>query len=262
MPRGKSKKKIVVNFILDETASMWDVADATITGFNEYIDTLKKNEKANILLSLTKFNSEKIESVNICDPISKIKELTRETYHPANMTPLYDAIGQTVKDTEKRLKEIKGKPTVLCVVQTDGYENCSQTYDLTKIRSLISEKERDGWTFVYLGANQDAWSAGGSMGISMDNTLSYTSSAKSVNDAFTTLTEATISYASSAVFVADAGGVAISDNNFFGSDGSGIDLREGEITESITKDGTTIETTDTDIDSDETTGLGVYIEEA
>ena len=234
MPRGKAKKKIVVNFILDETASMYDVIGATIDGFNEYVDTLKQNKRATILFSLTKFNSEKIESVNVCDPISKIKRLTVDTYQPANMTPLYDAIGQTVTDTEKRLKEIKGKPTVLCVVQTDGWENCSQRFDLVKIRSLIEEKERDGWTFVYLGANQDAWSAGGTMGISVNNTLSYITTDESTNDAFVALSNATATYTTNVV----EGGVAMSDSSFFTESGAGLDIRDADGSKTITKSDT------------------------
>ena len=54
--------KINVSFVLDETGSMQSVKEQTISGFNEYIETLKKDTK-NIKFTLTKFNTEKVEIV-------------------------------------------------------------------------------------------------------------------------------------------------------------------------------------------------------
>ena len=236
---GNRKKKVIVNFILDETASMIDVRDATIDGFNEYKNTLIGDERTNYLFSLTKFNSEKVDTVYVCEPIKKVENLTQETYNPGNMTPLYDAIGQTVEDTEKRLKEIRGKPSVLCVVQTDGYENCSRNYNLAKIQSLISEKEQDGWTFVYLGANQDAWNAGAQIGINASNTLSYTNDTVQVNTAFTKLGNVTVQYADEAL-------VGVSNTAFFTSDGTAADIRDESDPEFI--EDTSVTTTSTTIE--------------
>ena len=224
---AKRKNKVVVNFILDETSSMHSVWDSTIDGFNEYLSTLKSDEKVNFLFSLTKFNSDKVDVVNVCDPVSKIKELTRDTYRPAAMTPLYDAIGQTVIETEKRLKEIKGKPSVLCVIQTDGYENCSREYNLEKIRSLITEKERDGWTFLYLGANQSAWEAGTMIGIAASNTASYSNTDSSSDAVFDSLGEVTLNYASSTSDTIARGATVMSNTGMFSAKGSkGLDIRE------------------------------------
>ena len=218
------KKKMVVNFILDETASMGVVRDATINGFNEYITSLKSDEKTNILFSLTKFNSDKVDTMHVCEPIDKIKELTRETYQPSSMTPLYDAIGKTVADTEKVLKEIRGKPHVLCVVQTDGQENCSRTYDLSKIRSLISEKEKDGWTFVYLGANLDAARDAQFIGVPVANTLSYDNTTVGTQTAFRNMGGATSKLSASVADSAVAASASSAD--FFSTGGKGIDKRD------------------------------------
>lgn len=223
---AKQKNKVVVNFILDETSSMYDVRDATIDGFNEYLSTLKSDEKVNFLFSLTKFNSEKVETVHICDPINKIEKLSHKTYSPNGMTPLYDAIGQTVIETEKRIKEIRGKPSVLCVIQTDGYENCSREYNLEKIRSLISEKEQDGWTFVYLGANQNAWESGTMIGISQSNTVSYDNTPIGTSAVFTSLAKGTSSYAGDVAVTASAGAPMASSDTFFSSDGTAVDIRD------------------------------------
>jgi hypothetical protein len=241
---AKRKNKVVVNFVLDETSSMWGVRDATIDGFNEYLSTLKSDEKVNFLFSLTKFNSEKVDTVNVCDPVSKVKELNHATYGPNGMTPLYDAIGQTVIETEKRLKEIKGKPSVLCVIQTDGQENCSREFNLEKIRSLISEKEKDGWTFLYLGADQNAWQSGSFIGISKDNTASYSNTSAGSQAVFDRLGSVTVAYADDTSNIKARGGTVTSNTAMLTSAGTGgLDLREGDLGEPI---GVAVSKTDTD----------------
>jgi len=55
---------------------------------------------------------------------------------------------------------------VLAVVVTDGLENSSREVDPQTLAKSIAERERDGWTFIYLGANQDAWAVGEQTGFS------------------------------------------------------------------------------------------------
>lgn len=64
---------------------------------------------------------------------------------------------------------------VLCVVFTDGGENASNRVSAEALASLIKEREADGFSFIYMGANVDAWSVGSHMG------LSSSASGQSVN---------------------------------------------------------------------------------
>ncbi len=52
----------------------------------------------------------------------------------------------------------------MVVILTDGLENASET-STDELRKLIVAKEAEGWEFVYLGANQDTWSATQAMGL-------------------------------------------------------------------------------------------------
>ncbi len=158
-------KKVFVSFVLDETGSMSSCKAETISGYNEYIKALDRS----VRFTLTKFNSSKLKVVHDAVKIKNVPELTNETYVPDNMTPLYDAIAATIKSTEKKAK----KSPVLFVVMTDGHENASKEHDLKSVQALIAEKD---WTFVYLGANQDAWAVGTAMGIAGANTVSYSTS--------------------------------------------------------------------------------------
>lgn len=193
-------KKMHISFILDETGSMVSVREATISGFNEYIQTLKADKKSSkALFTLTKFNSLDVNIVCSNVPVSGVDELNDATYRPAANTPLYDAIGRTVRTLEK---EAKKSDSVLVVIQTDGQENSSKEFTRQGIFDLISEKKKDGWTFVFLGADQDAWLAGMTLGLDRGNVANYT--AANTRGAFERAAIHTVSYGAT-------GGVPTSD---------------------------------------------------
>lgn len=193
-PATKKAKTLVVNFVLDETGSMSTVWDATISGFNEYVSDLRKQGE-DILFTLTKFNSEAVDVVHEAVPIKKVVALNRDNYRPMALTPLYDAVAASIRATEGR---VNGKEPVLCVIQTDGQENASREYNtLDKIRALIEQKTREGWTFAYLGADQDAWAIGGQMGVPQASTMSYAGTPDGTKTAFAAVADSTLNYASS-----------------------------------------------------------------
>lgn len=168
----KSDRETIVSLILDESGSMASCCDNTIKGFNEYIQGLKVNTPKTTF-TLTKFDSSKIEVVHAGVPVKHVPELNHETYAPGALTPLYDAIGKTFSRLEAELKSRKDKPAVLVVIMTDGLENASTEYTAASIKELISKKEKEGWAITYLGANQDSWAVGQTLGISRGNTMNY-----------------------------------------------------------------------------------------
>jgi hypothetical protein len=182
-PRLKSKRpgrrpsavrQTVVSFVLDETGSMQSCKDATISGFNEYINTLKsRKDSKDILFTLTRFNSASVQVNPSGVPITLAPVLTESSYRPENNTPLYDAIGRTIADVSHTVNGLGSNPAVLVVIMTDGDENASKEYTGVKILKLVEEKTKAGWTFAFLGANLDAFKAGSSIGISSGNTMQY-----------------------------------------------------------------------------------------
>jgi len=188
--RGHSDGKTLVSFVLDESGSMESMKAETISGFNEYIQTLKK-KASNINITFAKFNSDQgVEVIYSNKSILDVAELNDDEYHPNGMTPLYDAIGQVIRDIEKNNAE-----RILFVIQTDGLENASEEYDLLAIRALIKEKEKEGtWTFVYLGANQDAWGVGKGLGLHQGNVMDY--NGIDTGDTFGHLAHVTCNYCS------------------------------------------------------------------
>lgn len=181
------KDKTVIGFLLDETGSMQSLKEETIKSFNEYVDSIKSETK-DVVMTLTKFNSKKIEIVYNLKHLENIPSLNEEDYVPDNLTPLYDAIGKTIREMESHMKDCK---KALFIIQTDGYENASKEYSLDAIQELIKEKEKENWTFVYLGANLDEKSSdAGKLGIG--NTLFYKGGQS--DNSFNRLAGRTISY--------------------------------------------------------------------
>ena len=177
----KTKKtKTLVNFILDKSGSMGGVRDATISGFNEYINTLKKDGNE-YDFSLTLFDTEVLEKY-VSKSLKSVDELDSKSYVPDGMTALYDAVCRTVEGVKKSVS--KGTK-VLTVIMTDGCENSSKEYTEKNMKELVKKLEATKlWSFIYLGANQDAWANAGAWGFASSNVSNFNSTGKGVTATF------------------------------------------------------------------------------
>ena len=189
----KKDDTLNVTFVLDQTGSMYEVQEETIKGFNKYLKELKKEQKGKLTaFTLVLFNSMNTEVRYAADKLGTVKKLTEETYRPNHATPLYDAIGKAIRAQETAIGK-KGKAIV--VILTDGLENASTEWTQRSIRQLIEEKQGAGWAIVYLGANQDAWAAGGVIGVYNTNISTYHPSRTA--ETMSAAASATIMYAKS-----------------------------------------------------------------
>ncbi len=184
-----AKNKTLVSFVLDKSGSMGSVKDATISGFNEYVGTLKKDKKSDYLFSLTMFN-DKPDRVIINKPIAEVEELNADTYVPDGMTALYDAVCMTIKQVELK----KGDKAIM-VIMTDGAENSSRQYDEKKMKQFIEDCETSKkWTFVYLGANQDSYAVAAKYGIHRGNVSNFNASASGMNATMRSVANNTVNF--------------------------------------------------------------------
>lgn len=196
MKKKTKKKKVTVsdtyiNFVLDETGSMSSCIEGTISGFNEYVESLKKT-KGKVYFSLTQFDSKRFNVIHKVVPLKNVIKLSRDNYRPGDMTNLYDSIARTIKATEQ---DVPKKSKVLCVILTDGEENASTEYTKAKLNALVKQKEEDGWNFIYLGANQDSFKSAGNIGISAGNTINFQNTNIGTRSAYTLLAAQTVAYA-------------------------------------------------------------------
>jgi uncharacterized protein YegL len=184
-----------VAFVLDKSGSMQVVEEAVVAGYNDYLDELR-GQGGETRFSLTTFDTH-FEHVCLGEPLNTVAELDHRTYCPGGSTALFDAIGHTVLQTERRLREEgRNLEKVLVVVMTDGLENASTDYDAHAIAELVrSYEERPNWTFVYLGAGHDTIDAAretaAQMGYKPDNAMRWAADPLSVRKSMQSLAYAT-----------------------------------------------------------------------
>lgn len=185
------KSKTHILFILDKSGSMEIAKSQTISGFNEYVETLKKRySDGSVKFTLSVFDTA-VQTLQNDVALEEILPLSDATYVPSGLTALYDAVQSEVN----KIKAGK-KDRVLVIIMTDGEENSSKEATRAGVFQLISEKESEGnWTFVFLGANQDSWESGSKINIAAGNTSNYDQ--HNTYAAFASLTTATLNYAES-----------------------------------------------------------------
>jgi Mg-chelatase subunit ChlD len=183
--------------VIDESGSMASVTNDVIGGFNTFISDQKKL-KGECNLTLTKFNT-RAEVVYEGVSIKEVPELTRETYTPGGSTALFDAIVKSIKGIKDRLAKNGSavpKSRVLILVMTDGEENASrECHSKSDLKKIVDEvTKNDKYEFMYIGANQDAFAAGSSMGIG--RTINYTADSKGTQSAYRSMSQVACCYRS------------------------------------------------------------------
>lgn len=151
------KTRIYNLIILDESGSMESIKQAAINGMNETVQSIRdaqiKHEDQEHIITLVSFNSSDIKTIYDYVPVAEVEELTGKEYMPSSLTPLYDAMGQSLNALRTK---VTSNDKVLVTIITDGEENSSREYDGPAIKALVEELKGDGWVFAYIGANQDA----------------------------------------------------------------------------------------------------------
>ena len=159
--KNEMKKTQVFNvIILDRSGSMECIRQAAVEGFNETLAGIKKAqekfaETQDHFVSLVTFCSCETKHVFDKTPAAEAFPLKMEDFQPCCTTPLYDAMGITLTAMHKHVKEIEDSVVVVTII-TDGMENASCEYNGKTIKELVERLRGEGWTFTYMGANQDA----------------------------------------------------------------------------------------------------------
>lgn len=159
---------VLINFVLDRSGSMIGMTQATIDGFNSFIDEQRKVD-GQALLSLTLFNTG-FDVRYVARDLQEVPPMSmggENAYNPGGGTALFDAVATTIKGTEKWLENhTDWKGRVVCVVLTDGQENSSHEWhvsipavedDKFDVAQLIAYKQAEGWEFLFLGSGGSTW---------------------------------------------------------------------------------------------------------
>ncbi|MBQ4160594.1 MAG: VWA domain-containing protein [Clostridia bacterium] len=162
-------------FILDRSGSMHGLEADTIGGYNGLLEK-QKAEPGEATVTTVLFD-DRYELLCENADIQKIGPITEREYYARGCTALLDAVGRTIDKVGQRHKFAPAfaKPSkTMVVIITDGHENASREFGLSKVKSMIEhQKEKYGWEFLFLGANIDAVQAASDIGISQDRAVEY-----------------------------------------------------------------------------------------
>ena len=161
-----------ITMVIDRSGSMQSIQSDAEGGINSFIEQ-QKQEPGEANVTLVQFDSE-YEFVHSGVPIRQVPAFRLV---PRGSTALLDAVGRAINETGARLAamdEAQRPGLVVFVIVTDGEENSSREFTRDQIRKMVEHQQSAyKWQFTFLAANQDAFAAGGSMGIAQDGIAAY-----------------------------------------------------------------------------------------
>jgi von Willebrand factor type A domain-containing protein len=171
-------KRRLVQLLVDESGSMEKTKDDAEGGLIAFL-----NEQVPVpgrtTISLSKFNSRCSETFRSRGLAAVLADVDSVRLRPRGSTALLDAVGMTIAALSEYiagLSEDKRPDEVVVVIVTDGKENASREYDRGAVAAAVNRKETDdGWVFVFLGANQDAFAEAHHIGIGPNTVMPYSS---------------------------------------------------------------------------------------
>lgn len=174
-----------VSVLIDRSGSMSPLREQVLEGVNNLFDEQRAASAAGsasaLRVTLVQFNTKAPFDVSIdAVPIAEVIDLEWDDFTPRGGTPLLDAVGRLIE----RLDDRSDDEDQLVAIVTDGHENASTDYTLADIHKLIEARTEAGWTFLFLGANQDSFRSAGNMGVRRGNTRNFSSSGRGTARAF------------------------------------------------------------------------------
>lgn len=155
--KGKQKKggKTHLFVLMDETGSMHGTEEAVVTGCNEFLHSFKDQKGVRVWMGLFDAHpgEPRLRLIRQNEKIKNVADLTMADYKPRGMTPLNDAIADSVQALDKVVSK---DDTVFLAIITDGGENSSEISGEAVKKLLTDREQQNGWGIVFLGANQNA----------------------------------------------------------------------------------------------------------
>ncbi len=179
-------------FILDRSGSMRGLEEDTIGGYNSLIDKQKK-EEGEVYISTVLFDDQ-VEVLHDRVKLEEVKLITDKEYYVRGCTAFLDALGGAIHhigNVHKYAREEDRPEKTLFIITTDGQENASRQYSYDKVKKMVEcQQEKYGWEFLFLGANIDAVTEAGRVGIRADRAVKYECDSKGTMTNFKALNKA------------------------------------------------------------------------
>lgn len=179
------KTEIIV--ITDRSGSMGSIANDVVGGFNRFLKD-QQAQPGEARMTYTQFDSQ----YEVVYTARDIQAAEMPVFVPRGSTALFDAIGRTLNEQGERIAKDKWAELVVVCIITDGEENSSKEYTRERIQEMVKHAEANGWQFLFLAANQDAFTAARDFGSAAKYAGNFQANSAGVAMAYTA-TSATVS---------------------------------------------------------------------
>lgn len=170
-------------FLLDRSGSMQSIASDVVGGFDAFFAE-QRQQPGTATVTFVQFDDhDPHERVFTALPIDRVRSIAGR-FDPRGSTPLYDAIGLLLDRVERHVARGNHPADQLVVIFTDGMENASQHWTAQRINARIADLRAAGWTFVFLGANQDSYATTGDLAMARGSTSNFVANPAGVARAY------------------------------------------------------------------------------
>jgi hypothetical protein len=150
--------------ILDRSGSMQTGRTDHEGGLKSFVRD-QRGLPGDVRLTFTQFDShEPCEVVVDRVPIADVKDDDIQLI-PRGGTPLFAGIGAGLAHLQERQKQQPAGQTIAMVVTDGGDTGQNGEWTRQSVRDRIKDLEAQGWTFIYLAANVDAFGEAAAVGV-------------------------------------------------------------------------------------------------
>jgi len=175
-----------ISIVIDRSGSMDHIKADAEGGLNSFVSS-QKNLEGSATFTLVEFD----DNYNVVYNFADINTVGTYVLWPRGCTALLDSIGKQINELGTKLDSLseEEKPEkVIFIIITDGFENASKEFNRARIKEMITHQEATyNWEFVFMAANQDAVTAGASLGVSYDKSMTFAATGDGTQTAFGSL---------------------------------------------------------------------------
>lgn len=184
----KGATEIVV--VLDRSGSMQSTKTDAEGGLKAFVEK-QRELPGECVLTLYRFD-DTIERVFEEKPLVRVEPYDLQLV-PRGSTALLDAMDRAIDEVGSRLArraDYDRPEFIYFVTITDGYENASRKASPASVFDKVThQRDKYGWQFVFIGANQDAIATASKLGIGAQYSLTYRDSSMGTKSAYNSMSD-------------------------------------------------------------------------